>query len=197
MHLGQELAFIKGTSTRMGKVIYQLHRLLRLRKPLTSMAASPEVCNTRIDGEEILKVILDPDFWKKLVRFLVLTWPMHHLLRMTDFDKPIIGFVYPYIHDFLSHLRNYRDEGETEAIIYRIACKRLEGYCGDLHMCAYFLNPFYFDEVYSTTLDTGTPMVEMARKFFHHDEDVSEKVHKVMEQWAAYKVRGIYMWLHG
>lgn len=190
-HLGHELALIIGSDVRMGKVIYCMHRVLRLKKALMAAAASADLQNSVTDGDGVLDKLMDPEWWKKLVTYLSVLWPLHHLLRMTDFDKPIIGYVYPYIRDFLSYLQEKEADGNLWEQVLSFAESRLGNWCGDLPMAAYFVNPFYFDEVYNSVENSAVILQRVMKQVWHHlgEEAVEEKVMQCMAEWASYKTR--------
>jgi hypothetical protein len=189
----------------MGKVIYKFHRLVRLQKALQSAAASAEIRNSHFADEDLLEKLLSQDWWRQLIRMLAYLWPLHHLLRMTDFDKPIVGYVYPYIRDFLQYLKERGgnddemmergedfddDEGAAKAI-YRLANERLGDWCGDLHLAAYFINPFYFAEVYNSKENSAVILQRMMTNVWFHlrIEDRDSKICAALDQWASYKTK--------
>ncbi len=136
------------------------------------------------------------EWWEKLLHALVAMWPLHHLLRMTDFDKPIIGFVHPYIRDLFSHLQSLEvdEEGnqrQMQSTMYRIASDRLGNWCGDIHMAAYFLNAYFFEEVYNSVENSAAILGRAMKMVWYNLSNVERdrKIMSAMDEWACYKTK--------
>jgi hypothetical protein len=187
-HLGKELGLIKAADTRFAGKYIGLHRVRRLKAPLRALAASAEFQNRNLPDENALTKVLDKDWWKRVDELLLAVWPAYKLLRIADTDKPVASKVAPYIDNLLDHLRRREDESQYGSEILKCAEDRFVGFCSDLHLAAYYLDPSVYQEVYGAggPDDIAGPIMNMAERIFYGDEGCDAKVAETMADLGMY-----------
>ncbi|XP_059628538.1 uncharacterized protein LOC132271233 [Cornus florida] len=154
------LEVIQVKKTRFGHHFVVLDRLFRVKNALISAVLSEEwealkkgTSRSKLEHDQIKKIVLDDEFWKDLKFVLSFTKPIWNMIRFCDSDRAVVGEVYQRMEDMLGHIEaalSNKFEMCTEVkalVIARWARMNLP-----LHTLAYVLTPFYYSNSWLTSV---------------------------------------------
>ncbi|KAJ7947908.1 DUF659 domain-containing protein [Quillaja saponaria] len=161
---------------RYGQHFVVIERILRLKSDLINMVLSEEWdrlkkgrSKSSMEHEEVRKIILNDNFWKKLKIILTFMKPIWDVLHFCDSDKACVGEIYQRMDDMLGYIKLALDENtDLCEIVQGFVVERWEKMDIPLHSLACVLTPYYYSDYWLTSLN---PCGEKRNKP-HSDPDV-------------------------
>ena len=102
---------MKAKKTRFGSHYIVMHRLIKVRVALVSMALSKQWENLKKfayakQHDIVHKTIMDDDFWRNATKLLKITKPIYTMIRFAYSDKAVIGEVYEQMDTTLGQIKD-------------------------------------------------------------------------------------------
>ncbi|KAL3849608.1 hypothetical protein ACJIZ3_011490 [Penstemon smallii] len=156
-----ELDGLRVKKRKYGQHFLVLERILRVKSALINMILSEEWeklksgrSKAQMDHDDVKKVILDDEFWKKLKITVTFLKPIWNVIHYCDSEKALIGEIYQKIDDMLDYVKKeLPDNADLSGTIQKLLDGRWVKTDVPLYCLAYVLTPSYYSDHWLRKLD--------------------------------------------
>ncbi|XP_047320586.1 uncharacterized protein LOC124924617 [Impatiens glandulifera] len=144
------IEIVRPDVTRFASTYLTLDSLLSKKEQLRTMFGSNAFDSLKhsksVAGKKSYDTVFSQSFWNKVTHILEVFKPLVEVLHIVDGDRPSIPWLYGKLKEVKEDIKSALNgvEGNYKPLLDIIELKGKGRLDNELHVTAYFLNPFYF-----------------------------------------------------
>lgn len=168
-----EKGLLRPGETRFGTNLIMMQRFVELKDVLQEVIVSRQYKawiqkkSYKTRSEEIMKLILSNDFWKKCQLYMEINEPVYELLRLIDGNCPAVGKIYFRMFQIQEKINAFSDISVSQrSELYQRFISRWSMLHTSLHAAGFLLDPEYLGMAQNTNEEVMTGFYQLVEQMF-------------------------------
>ena len=184
---------LKPSTTRFAYSYIVLSNLLddRVKGGLRRMVVSEQWCQWKgsktPQGEEIVSIILDTNFWANVKKIVNVCKPILKVLRLADREGATMGLIFECTQRMIEEIKNNEDVDRIMLDEIREMClQRLTMLHSPLHATSFLLHPIWREKIQEIDDKINTSWMETVMRYANGDLVLSDVL---LDEFYAYRTQ--------